>query len=226
MPFGEMMITLDDVQCLTGLNITGHIVRCGGRDDEAGLDIICRMLGVSRIDASTGVSKKCGNVVKLNWLLSKFVETMSTDDEAIALHRAISFLLYTLGCIIFTNKTGERVSTNYLKLLEHPDEFGSYAWGTAALAFFYRQLGLTSRANVKQIFGYLTLLEAWIYEHFPTIIHPQPNVDYRDGQPLVLRWAQQTHASGSERSVKTYRELLDCIKTRRCCVGSTLNLLG
>lgn len=38
--------------------------------------------------------------------------------------------------------------------------------GVAVLAYLYWQLGFVTWSVVKQISGYLTLLEAWIYEHF------------------------------------------------------------
>ena len=59
-------------------------------------------------------------------------------------------------------------------MLTDIDAISSYAWGAAALAFLYRQLGLASRTGVKQIAGYLKLLEAWIYEHF-RLGRPHPN---------------------------------------------------
>ncbi|CAI0444544.1 unnamed protein product [Linum tenue] len=46
---------------------------------------------------------------------------------------------------------------------------GEYAWGAGALAYLYRQLGIASRAEAKGVAGCLTLLQCWIYGHFPTL---------------------------------------------------------
>lgn len=120
---------------------------------------IKRLLGVTDTEANNAVFDKSGSSVKLNWLFSKFVDSTCSDDESVALYGARAFLLYTFGCTLFTDKSGDRVSTSYLRLFVDLDESRNYAWGAATLAFMYRQLGLTSRAGVKQIAGYLTLLE-------------------------------------------------------------------
>lgn len=53
-------------------------------------------------------------------------------------------------------------------LLTKLSEVRKYAWGTASLAYLYHQLGMVCQVGVKQMVGYTTLLEGWIYEHFPT----------------------------------------------------------
>ncbi|XP_052178680.1 protein MAIN-LIKE 1-like [Diospyros lotus] len=49
------------------------------------------------------------------------------------------------------------------------------------------QLGITSRRDIKGICGYLTLLEAWIYEHFP-LTRSKHNLSYTDELPRAHRW--------------------------------------
>ncbi|KAJ1436009.1 Aminotransferase-like, plant mobile domain [Sesbania bispinosa] len=43
--------------------------------------------------------------------------------------------------------------------------------------------------NTRQITGYMTLLQAWIYKHFPYIVPRRPNSSYEEGRPLSKRWA-------------------------------------
>lgn len=81
-------------------------------------------------------------------------------------HFARAYLLYILDITLFADKTGMRVSFIYLQLLTDLDRVDTFAWSAAALAYLYRQLGLVTWVFVKQIASYLTLLEAWIYEHF------------------------------------------------------------
>jgi len=64
-----------------------------------------------------------------------------------------------VGCTIVADKSGMRVSILYLPLFEDLDKVSSYAWGVATLACLYRQLGYASRKNVKQIAGFLPVLE-------------------------------------------------------------------
>ncbi|KAH6770450.1 hypothetical protein C2S52_015253 [Perilla frutescens var. hirtella] len=98
------------------------------------------------------------------------------DDDKIlrGMYAARAYLVCILGCTLFTDKTGDRISCNYLRLFDDTEE---------------------------QIAGFLTLLEAWIYEHFPTLGRPQQNADYRAGQPYAMRWAQQAHGAVSEDAV-------------------------
>jgi len=62
-----------------------------------------------------------------------------------------------------------RVSIEYLKLSEDLGPVSFYIWGAVALAYLYRQLGYASRVGVKQIVGYLPVLEVLLnslYEYF------------------------------------------------------------
>ncbi|XP_052197625.1 protein MAIN-LIKE 1-like [Diospyros lotus] len=81
---------------------------------------------------------------------------------------------------------------------------GTYAWGAACLAYLYRQLGITSRRDVKGICGYLTLLEAWIYEHFP-LTRSKHNLSYTDELPRAYRWLPVREYD----SLQSLREQLD-----------------
>ncbi|RWR85070.1 serine/threonine-protein phosphatase 7 long form isoform X1 [Cinnamomum micranthum f. kanehirae] len=92
-------------------------------------------------------------------------------------HAARAYLLYILGYTLFIDKTGTRVPVIYLRLLMNFDEARTYAWGAVTLAYLYRQLGFATQIGIRQIAGYLTLLEAWIYEHFPRC-RPNPNRTY------------------------------------------------
>ncbi|XP_008244220.1 PREDICTED: uncharacterized protein LOC103342375 [Prunus mume] len=88
-----------------------------------------------------------------------------TDSEEYIMYSARAYLLYLLGCTLFIDKTGTRVQIVYLRLLRNLDSVAGYSWGSGCLAWLYRQLGQASRSKVKQIAGYMTLLEAWVYEH-------------------------------------------------------------
>ncbi|XP_052182064.1 protein MAIN-LIKE 1-like [Diospyros lotus] len=81
---------------------------------------------------------------------------------------------------------------------------GTHAWGAACLAYLYRQLGITSRRDVKGICGYLILLEAWIYEHFP-LTRSKHNLSYTDELPRAHRWLLVREYD----SLQSLRERLD-----------------
>ncbi|KAL8523870.1 hypothetical protein ACS0TY_013724 [Phlomoides rotata] len=72
---------------------------------------------------------------------------------------ARAYMMYAIGCVLFAEKSGARVGTHFLRILDDVEDAGRYAWGTAALAYLYRQLGLASRYGVKQVAGFIPLLE-------------------------------------------------------------------
>ncbi|XP_028220305.1 protein MAINTENANCE OF MERISTEMS-like [Glycine soja] len=81
---------------------------------------------------------------------------------------------------------------------------GSYAWGAAALVHMYDNLNDTSKSTVRQLAGYITLLQCWIYEHFPSIGFAIPTEDYDERRLRACQWT-----SGKALTVSTYRRCLD-----------------
>ncbi|KAL2942412.1 Protein MAIN-LIKE 2 [Bienertia sinuspersici] len=71
------------------------------------------------------------------------------------------------GSTLFIGKTLDRASTLLFSLTSDLVGVKSYSWASTTLAYLYRELGKASRAECSQLVGPSTLLEAWIYEHFP-----------------------------------------------------------
>ncbi|XP_028106154.1 protein MAIN-LIKE 1-like, partial [Camellia sinensis] len=166
MTIGEMTLTLDDVGIILGLPIVGKSVSIPDVTDHHGVTLLVYGLGITERAAHEEVSSAGGNSVRLEWLQSQFAGVTDSDpDEAIQC-AARAYLLFLLGCTLFSDKSGGRVPVVYLGLLMDLGSIHTYAWGAAVLAFLYRQLGFVSRSGIKQMGGYMTLLEAWIYEHF------------------------------------------------------------
>ena len=88
-----------------------------------------------------------------------FSDVTDADSPICILCCARAYLLYLMGCTIFADKSGTRVSISYLSLFEDLGRVSSYVWGAAALAYLYWQLGYASRTLVKQIAGFLLLLK-------------------------------------------------------------------
>ncbi|CAN0847456.1 Protein MAIN-LIKE 2 [Linum grandiflorum] len=84
-------------------------------------------------------------------------------------HEASVYLYCLLGSIIFYNTTCSHTPVGIIRGLDDVREVGTYAWGAATLAHMYRALGKASRARCKTFVGCQTLLQAWIYEYFPTL---------------------------------------------------------
>ncbi|KAL8534877.1 hypothetical protein ACS0TY_010780 [Phlomoides rotata] len=54
------------------------------------------------------------------------------------------------------------------------DRLHEYAWGATTLGYLYRHLGLASKAKVKQMAGYLTLLEMIWSPYTPSVRETYP----------------------------------------------------
>ena len=79
-----------------------------------------------------------GQSVRLEWLRATFSDVCD-DWSDLRIHRAArAYLLYLLGCRLFTNKTGTRVSVALLREVRDLEAVSGIAWGTSALAYLYR----------------------------------------------------------------------------------------
>ncbi|RWR73217.1 serine/threonine-protein phosphatase 7 long form isoform X1 [Cinnamomum micranthum f. kanehirae] len=87
------------------------------------------------------------------------------------------------------------------------DRVDTFAWSAAALAYLYRQLGLVTWVFVKQIGSYLTLLEAWIYEHFLQF-KLTSNTGLLPRQPRVHCWIPERETGGDASFLHVRQEIL------------------
>ena len=158
MPFGEMTVTLDDVSTLLGIPVTGlpvHASTSMGFTDQ--VDLLEHGLGVDRATASAELRVARGGVVRMAWIKRVCGDVSPRSSVEQIECAARGYLLYLLGCTLFTDKSSTRVPIAYLSLLMDLGQVHHYAWGAAALACLYRQLGTATRADVRQITEYLTL---------------------------------------------------------------------
>ncbi|CAN0917448.1 Protein MAIN-LIKE 2 [Linum grandiflorum] len=180
LPFGEMTIMLHDVRYILQVPIKGKCLRDG---DQAGLmAAMASLLGLSEIDLDT----VCLPGTKANWIKSnaicvpamlKRVQTaQSPEDEAKI------YLMCLLGTNLLPDKSSDRVRLPLLQYLKQIKSIKEYAWGAAALAWMYRELGVAS--------------------------HPDPR---DDGSPLAGRWdgATDVGPDGFRRRLEHYRRTLD-----------------
>ncbi|XP_028054676.1 protein MAIN-LIKE 2-like [Camellia sinensis] len=149
MTVGEMTLTLDDVGTILRLPIVGKSVSIPDVTDHHGVTLLVYGLGITELTAHEEVSSAGGNSVRLEWLRSQFSGVTNSDPEEAIQCAARAYLLFLLGCTLFSDKSGGRVPVVYLGLLMDLGSIHTYAWGAAALAFLYRQLGFASRSGVK-----------------------------------------------------------------------------
>uniref|UniRef100_A0A3Q7XKD0 Protein MAINTENANCE OF MERISTEMS-like n=1 Tax=Cicer arietinum TaxID=3827 RepID=A0A3Q7XKD0_CICAR len=92
---------------------------------------------------------------------------------------------------------------------------GGYAWGAAALASLYNNLREASMHQTRTVSGYLTLLQAWVYEHFPTLCANCCRLSqvYDEDYPRALRWKPKRDKG----LVVPFRKALDEIDVDGIC---------
>ncbi|XP_026442648.1 protein MAINTENANCE OF MERISTEMS-like [Papaver somniferum] len=116
----------------------------------------------------------------------------------------------TPGTVIFPDTSGNRVDVYYLQLLENLDEMNKYSWATGVLAFVLGEMSKRSRIKTNQIGGYLTLVQVWIYDHFPSLGLAKEKTPYPYGQPTTGKWLfWDPQKKSKEEQLTSLREKLD-----------------
>ncbi|KAL5130735.1 Protein MAIN-LIKE 1 [Glycine soja] len=169
LPVGELTITLDDVSSLLHLPITGALHNFHALSAEETIFLLTELLEVSAEEARAETARSRGTYVLLGWARQWIVA-------------ARAYLLHLVEC--------NYVHVVYLDAFRDLGQSGGYAWGVAALVHMYNQLDEASRTTTRQIVGYLTLLQCWIYEHFPSVHQCETS-------PRASRWlTSKAHMKG------------------------------
>ncbi|XP_050232848.2 protein MAIN-LIKE 1-like [Mercurialis annua] len=189
LPFGEMTITLHDVWIILRIPVDGKVV-----SDKPGKQLLLascvEILGISMNDLLANSTKHYENGgVLIESIFRNCGRGLSAEVEAIA------WMWLTLGCTLFVDKTGHRVKPACLwEVRDGVADAKDYSWGSATLAYLFRQLGIASRGDCHGLSGCLTLLQAWIYEYFPCFRPQRDRLITEIGTPRALSWS----VSGTE----------------------------
>lgn len=87
-------------------------------------------------------------------------------DREINWH-ARAIVLEILGCMVFTDTSGDGVPAVYLEFMQNIGRPTEFNWGAAALAMLYRQLSMGAEKERLEISGPLLLLQLWSWSHLP-----------------------------------------------------------
>jgi hypothetical protein len=75
------------------------------------------------------------------------------SEEKYKLFVMRAYLMLLVGTTIFSNKAKNYLDLTYLDYFRHLDQVSTYVWGTAALAFLYRELTYDTHPNYKYVAG-------------------------------------------------------------------------
>ncbi|CAI0420235.1 unnamed protein product [Linum tenue] len=202
MPFGEMTITLHDVAVLLGIPV-GEDMVVGNESVKAQL---CEMLRVEQLNERSKPSLKSGGLVCVEAMQQ--VGRFRERDSEVRM-----FLTCLLGTTLFVDRSGDRAQVWPLQFLGDTRRVRKYSWGSATLAYLYRQLGMASRADCKGMGGYLTLLQSWIYEYFPCLRDQKLGTrGLVCGEPFAKKWEGVRIGGGAQlmnERLDHYRRVLD-----------------
>jgi hypothetical protein len=142
---------------------------------EEGADMCSTYLGVSPGVVMTMFDKLGGPYLKLKFLGAVYIDNWDYDEKAIVekrpMHeirlfreRAIrAFLLFLVGCTIFSNKSNYYVEVVYLQFFQDLSTVHQWNWGAAALCHLQMYLEQASWAKTTQMAGYMSFLQVQIY---------------------------------------------------------------
>ncbi|KAG4925036.1 hypothetical protein JHK87_050576 [Glycine soja] len=194
LPVGELTITLDDVSSILHLPITGTLHSFHALSTEEARFLLTELLEVSAEEARAETALTRGAYVRLGWVRDIY-ETRCQARRWIVAARA--YLLHLVGCTLFANKSATYVHVVHLDAFRDLAHSGGYAWGVAALVHMYDQLDEACRTTTRQLAGYLTLFQCWIYEHFPSVHQCVTDDTYQETSPRASRWlTSKAHMKG------------------------------
>ncbi len=162
--WGEMTVTLRDVQLLMGLRVTGPAVTDSHYLVEPDLnlvDVCTRLLGHTPTRTDGLLSN---NDVSLSWLKRHFMRRSRDADwipetEELAIMRARGYILHMIDTFLFPGTSGNRISLDYLPLLENLHETAQYSWGSAVLSYLYNGLCKATEKGRTNAAGCAVLLQ-------------------------------------------------------------------
>ncbi|XP_006577571.1 protein MAIN-LIKE 1-like [Glycine max] len=208
LPVGKLTIMLEDVSSLLHLPVVGDLHAFQPLHVDDAVQMLVDLLMVSTEAARTETGQCRGPYVCLQWVRDIYERRCQAGHWTVEAH---TYLSHLLGCTHFANKSATNVHVVYLEALRDLSQTGMYAWGVTALVHMYNQLNDASISNSRQLDGYITLLQCWIYGHFPSIVESTADQDYDEDSPCACRWIA-TKKTVKNILTSVYRECLDRLR--------------
>ncbi|XP_015078353.1 serine/threonine-protein phosphatase 7 long form homolog [Solanum pennellii] len=197
LPFGEVTITLQDMQVLFGLCIDGDVVY--NQDATRRIRPWRTLLETLTRCTIAPTDMDGASRVRIHSITGYLRDQLHVDPirDATPVERveriARLYMLVILGGILFPNSSGNLISLHYLAFLDRIHDVGKHSWGSAVLAYLYRALSRASIDNVIDICRFIPLFQVWYWER---VLPVQPSAPpQHDGDILLLyarRWTRGT----------------------------------
>ena len=165
MPYGEVSITLQDVEVLLGLPVDG--VAITGSTQKTWIEVCRDYLGFQPTNQEAH-KQLTGQRILISQLLEQVVGPLSPNAEEDDMHKyARCYILALLGDTIFRDKSDDKVHLMWVQQLEDLHKPEKYSWGSACLVWLYWELCRASDRGTSQIGGCLLLVQYWAWARFP-----------------------------------------------------------
>ncbi|KAE8770734.1 mutator protein [Hordeum vulgare] len=166
---GEMTVTLQDVSMITALPIEGKPL-CMSTDSEGWRQQMEALIGMSPQEPEVEDGGKKDRVpagAPFTWIAANFAHCHEDADDEVIQRYARVYMWYVISRTIFADGTGKNAPWMWLKALTVFDN--KFSWGSAALAYLYRQLDDACRRTTKDggVGGCMLLLSVWSWERLP-----------------------------------------------------------
>ncbi|RYR29933.1 hypothetical protein Ahy_B01g054602 [Arachis hypogaea] len=148
--------------------------------------------------------------VKLTWFHNTVCSELEQDTTEERLMRYTrGYIMQLIGGILFPDASDSRVYIRWLSLLVDLNTYGWLSWGSAVLAWLYRQMCHAMEHGQCNLGGCVSLLLSWAYHHF-LLLRPDGFNTRRFS--LIERWIQYwpDNARGESR-LRHYRCTLNGI---------------
>ncbi|KAI3834460.1 hypothetical protein MKX03_032571 [Papaver bracteatum] len=204
-----MTITLDDISNITGLKINGSAVQAKGPRELGFLEassLVSKYLNIDEDKVKEEFASNNKQTLSLSWLKNGWMHIDDSDSNQDKEAASRAYILHLIGSVLCPDKTINAIEAYWIQSLKDITNFESVSLGSAILSYLFHQLGSASRHGTSSLSGCITLLQVWIYEHFPSLGRKIANENYEESLPRVCKWIPQVPQPSS---VVTIRELLD-----------------
>ncbi|KAK1646780.1 hypothetical protein QYE76_064585 [Lolium multiflorum] len=187
---GEMTPTLQDVSMILGLPIQGEPL-CMNTASDGWRGQMEDLIGMAP-PAPEDPKERTPAGAPFLWIRTHFGTCSKGANEDTVRTSTRVYLWYMISRTLFADSGGKLAHWCWLKaltVLEHP-----WSWGTAALAYLYRQLDeACRRTGSGGIGGCLLLLSVWSWDRLsvgrPRILNERPWPHYRNNPDREPTWA-------------------------------------
>ncbi|GMI75457.1 MAIN-LIKE 3 [Hibiscus trionum] len=149
-----------------------------------------------------------GGCVTLKWLRTQFSNLPAGANEDVKKAYARAYILQIIGGILVADKTRNKVHMLWLRHLRDFEVAGKLSWGSAVLAFLYRELCRATSVDRHDIGGCLLLLQAWAWFRMP-FLRPDLSAPVDYSYPLCLRWFHALSHVGIPTMMHSIRQDID-----------------